>query len=372
MTFASASALSLSFFGYYLGTHHAPYTAAAKGAVAVYEPTIMVAVSRNAEVPIVVKGIGEIGTSNDVQIKSRVDGYVQNVLFTEGNQVKAGETLIQIDPRPYRAAVLQAEGQVERDQAQYRSAKADLDRILDLAARGFASKQAIEQHESAVAALQASLKMDEAALDISQLNLSFTTIRAPISGRIGKRLVDAGNLVRSADAVSLAEVVRTHPMTGSFTIPEDSLPAVRARMQAGPLAVDAVSPDTGLMLAQGRLLVIDNHIDHLSGNAELKAQFDNADDRLWAGQLFEARMVVASRRGVSVPTSAIFDAPDGKAVFVIDDTDKVALRRVVVGLSGGLTTLITGGLDADERVAISKLDMLVPQQRVSIQSAAAN
>jgi multidrug efflux system membrane fusion protein len=258
-----------------------------------------------------------------------------------------------------------------RDQAQYVSAKADLDRAISLADKGFASHQTIEQREALVSGFAGAVKIDQAALDNARLNLDFTTIRAPIAGRIGKRLVDAGNLVHGSDNTVLAEIVQTRPISVLFTVPQSVLPEMRAQMQQGPLSVEAISTDDRHPLSRGTLALIGNQVDPQTGTIELKAAFDNDDDLLWPGQLIEARLTLQTRQNVvAVPVSAVSPTADGKVVFVVGQDHKLSVRKVTLGPSSEGRILIESGLQAGESVAIEKLDELAPGLIIDPQSTA--
>jgi multidrug efflux system membrane fusion protein len=333
--------------------------------------TLKTAVAEKKALTIAISGIGNLQALNSVQIKSRVDGSVDKVLFREGELVTPGEALLQIDPRLYRAAVAQAEAQLAHDQAEYQAAQAKLDRFVKLADKGFTSQDELQQSQATVAEFQAAIKMDRAGLELAQLNLDFTTIRAPIAGRIGKRLVDAGNLVRAADGTSLTEIVQIQPISGFFTVPQSNLADIYAQMQAGPVVVEAMSTDNRRVLSRGRLVLIENRIDPQSGTVELKAEFDNRAGSLWAGQLFEARLILRTQTAVSVPTAAISAAPGGKIVFVIDGEHKVRLRKIIAGPNVEGMTVVESGLATGERVAIEKLDSLAPGVAVQLQEPTA-
>ncbi len=344
----------------------APSSAAQQAAL----PSVKVATAEQRNLPIYVSGIGRVQPLNTAMVKSRVDGSIDKVLFIEGAEVTAGEPLIRIDPRPYQAALSQAEGQLARDQAQYVSAKADLDRAVSLIDKGFASHQTLEQRQATVLGLAASVKIDQALLDNAKLNLDFTTIRAPIAGRIGKRLVDAGNLVHGSDNIALAEIVQTHPITALFTVPQGVLAELRAQMKQGPIPVEAIATDDRRSLSHGTLALIGNEIDPQTGTVELKAAFDNDDAVLWPGQLIEARLTLAFRRGVvAVPVAAVAPTADGKIVFVVDQNHTLSVRRVTVGPASEGQIMIETGLQPGEHVAVDKLDQLAPGLTIRPQSS---
>ena len=360
---ASAVAAALVFGaagGIYFSHPQTSKAEAAKPAHAA-APVVKTTVAAKRDVPIFVTGIGRVQALNTAQVKSRIDGPIEKVLFTEGATVTAGSPLFEIDPRPYRAALVQAEGQLARDQAQYASAKTDYDRATNLVGNGFISQQTLEQREALMAGYAAATRVDQGVLDNARLNLDFTTIRAPIAGRIGKRLVDTGNLIHGSDGTPLAEIVQTRPITALFTVPQGSLPEIRAQMRAGSLAVEAVSTDDRRSLSRGTLQLIGNQVDPTTGTVELKASFDNEDDALWPGQLIEARLTMQYRRDViAVPVSAVAPGAEGQVVFVVDLDNKVAVRKVILGPVSEGRAVVESGLQAGEKVVIEKLDSLAP------------
>ena len=335
-------------------------------------PIVKVAAAEKRDLPLFASGVGHVQALNTAMVKSRIDGPIERVFFTEGEQVAAGKPLFQIDQRPYRAALGQAEGQLARDQAQYAAAKTDYERAVGLVDSGFIARQTLEQREALMAGYAAAIKIDEAALDNARLNLDFTTIRAPISGRIGKRLVDSGNLVHPSDNTPLAEIVQTRPISALFTVPQGTLAAIRAEMQSGSPDVEAFSTDDRHSIGKGRLALIGNSVDQLSGTVELKASFDNEDEALWPGQLIEARLTLARRDNiVAIPSSAVSAGPDGKIVFVLDDHKRISVRKVSVGPASDGKSIIESGLRPGEQVVIEKLDLLTPGLEVRTEAAVA-
>jgi len=343
---------------------------AAKAAKAASAPTVKTTVAERRDVPVFVTGIGRVQALNTAQVKSRIDGPIEKVLFTEGATVAAGAPLFEIDPGPYRAALVQAEGQLARDQAQYASAKTDYERATNLVGNGFISQQTLDQREALMAGYAAAIRVDQGALDNARLNLDFTTIRAPIAGRIGKRLVDTGNLIHGSLGTPLAEIVQTRPITALFTVPQGALPEIRAQMKQGPLSVEAVSTDDRRSLSRGTLQLIGNQVDPATGTVELKASFDNEDDALWPGQLIEARLTMQYRRDViAVPVSAVTPGADGQVVFVVDLDNKVAVRKVVLGPISEGRAVVESGLEPGEKVVVEKLDMLAPGLAVQAEAS---
>ncbi len=331
-------------------------------------PTVKIARAASYCLPVYVRGIGRAEPFNQVQLKSRVDGQIDKVLFTEGDEVKAGQVLVEIDPRPYQAAVAQAEGQLARDQAQLVAAKADLERSTALVEKGFTSHQSFDQQSSLVGQVTAAIRTDQAGLDNARLNLGFASIRAPIAGRIGKRLVDAGNVIHQADNTVLAEIVQIHPIAVTFTVPQDSLPQIQARQKAGPLSVEVLSADDVQALGTGELTLIGNNIDPMTGTIALKAVVENQADTLWPGQFVTARIITSMRNNaVAVPLSAVEPGPDGKFVYVVGEDSKLVARPVKLGQPVRDLAVIETGLAVGDRVVLERQDALKPGMAVAVE-----
>ena len=353
--------------GAFLWHSHHETASAGAGPKARPAPTVHVAAVTQRDVPVYVRGIGQVQPFNIVQIKSRVDGQIDKVLFTEGQQVQAGDVLIEIDPRPYQAAVGQAEGTLAKDQAQLVSAKADLDRSSSLLQHGYASRQAFDQQSAVVGQLQAAIRADQASLDAAKLNLQFATIRAPITGRIGKRLVDAGNVIHTADDNDLVEIVQVKPINVLFTVPQDSLPDIQAGQRVTPLVVEARSGNDQKKLAEGRLTLIGNQIDPQTGTIELKALFENADEALWPGQFLNARVVTSIRKdAVTVPMAAVQTGTKGKFVYVVDNAASTVAPRDVSVLQSVHGLAVVAGLKPGETVVTDNQDQLSPGMAVKV------
>jgi len=322
--------------------------------------------------PVYVRGIGRVDPFNAVELKTRVDGQIDHVLFTEGQQVEAGQALVEIDPRPYQAAVAQAEGQLARDQAQLLAARADLDRSSTLVQKGFATHQSYDQQVSQVGQFTAAIKTDQAVLDNARLNLGFATIKAPIAGRIGKRLVDAGNVVHAADNTILAEIVQIHPVAVILTVPQDALPEIQAHLKDGPLKVEARGADDQKLIGVGDLALIGNSIDRQTGTIELKAVFDNASETLWPGQFVTARVITAMRNNaVAVPMAAVEPGPEGKFVYVVDSESKVQPRPVRLGAPAHGLAVVETGLQPGDAVVLDQQDQLKPGMSIKAEEQAA-
>src|SRR6267154_1781740 len=235
------------------------------------------------DVPVFLLGIGTAQAYNMVSIKSRADGQIVKIDFKEGQEVKEGDLLLQIDPRPYQAALAQAEATKQKDEAQLAGAQADLERYAQLVPSGHQTRQSYDQQKALVAQLQASIKGDEAQIQTAKLNLAYTDIRSPIDGRLGARLVDKGNLVHANDNTPLVMISEVKPIFVSFTLPQDNFDDLREGQNNTPLVVYAYSGDGKKQLAEGKLTLIDNSIDQSTGTVHLKARFDNDDERLWPG-----------------------------------------------------------------------------------------
>ena len=323
------------------------------------------------DMPVLLNGIGTVQAYNMVTIKSRVDGQITDVRFKEGQEVNAGDPLIQIDPRPFQAALEQAQATKVKDEAQLASAQADLDRYAQLVGPGYQTKQSFDQQKALVAQSQAAVKGDQAQIDAAQLNLDYCNIRAPISGRLGVRLVDVGNLVRSADNAGLVTITQTKPIYVSFTLAQEHLHKVHEKQALGPLAVQAYGNDNETLLATGKLTVIDNMVDQPTGTIRLKATFDNADERLWPGEFVNVRVILNTRKGVpTVPAQTVQEGADGKYVYVVKPDDTVERRVVDVASVQDGIAVITKGLTAGETVVVDGQYRLVNGARVKAGPAA--
>jgi multidrug efflux system membrane fusion protein len=322
-----------------------------------------------ADVPVFVNGIGSVQAYNTVTIKSRVDGQIVNVGFTEGQNVKKGASLFQIDPRPYQAALDQASASKQKDEAQLASAQADLARYAQLVPSGFQTKQSYDQQKATVGQVQAAIKADEAQIEAAQLNLGYADIRAPIDGRLGARLVDIGNMVRATDAAGLVTITQVKPIFVSFTVPQEQAHKVRERQAQEPLKVLAYGNDNQTLLGTGKLTLIDNAIDQATGTIRLKATFDNADERLWPGEFANVRVVLNTRRGVpTVPAQSVMDGPTGKFAYVIKQDGTVERREVAVTALQDGVAVIEKGLSPGDKIVIEGQYRLTNGARVRVET----
>jgi multidrug efflux system membrane fusion protein len=320
-----------------------------------------------SDVPIILNGIGSVQASHLVTIKSRVDGQIVSAEFAEGQQVTAGTTLYQIDPRPFESTLEQALANKRKDEAQLVNVEADLARWAELAALGIKSRQTYDQAKAQAEQLRASIAGDEAQIAMARLTLSYATIRAPVHGRLGARLVDAGNMVRAAEGVGLVTIAQIQPVQVSFTVPQEHQHKVREKQARAPLEVIAYGGDGKTLLATGKLTLIDNTIDQATGTLRLKATFANADERLWPGEFVNVRLVLNIRRGVAtVPAQTVQDGPTGHYAYVIKDDNTVERRKVEVAAVQDGLAVVSKGLAAGEKIVVEGQYRLTQGARVRL------
>jgi membrane fusion protein, multidrug efflux system len=307
-----------------------------------------------ADVPVVLRGLGTVQAFNTVAIKSRVDGQIVRLDFEEGQEVKKGAVLFQIDPRPYQAALDQAVANLEKDKANLANAQLNFSRDEELIGSRLAiSQQRYDTDKATVAAGQAILDSDKAQVEAARLNLSYCTITSPIDGRLGARLVDEGNLVHATGNMTLVNIAQIKPIFVSFTLPQSTLDEVRRQQDRQPLAVDAVAGDNETTLAEGKLTLIDNMVDPTTGTIHLKARFDNQDERLWPGEFVNVRVVLSVRRHVpTVPEQTVLEGANGHFVYVIKPDNTVERRAVEVAAVQDGKAVIAKGLEPGERVVV--------------------
>lgn len=345
----------------------------ALASVAVAQPAATVPVStgmaKRQDVPIVTRGIGTVQAFQSVLVRARVDGAVDRIAFTEGQDVKPGDLLAVIDPRPYQAALDQAMAKRAADGAQLGNSRRDLARYADLARSDFASRQSVDTQAASVSQGAANTQADDAAVAMAKLNLDFTRITAPIEGRVGLRLVDVGNLVHASDSGGIVTINQIHPISLLFTLPQEMFPTVQDAIHAAPgapLVVHAFSSDDKQALSDGTLLTLDNAIDTTTGTIRLKAQFANAEDRLWPGQFVNAHLQLGvARNVVTVPTAAVQHGVDGLYVYVVKPGGVAGLTPVEVGQDDGVLTVVTKGLTGTETVVTGGQSRLTDGTRVA-------
>ncbi len=342
----------------------------ARASIAAPAVPVTSGVAEKKDMPQFVRGIGTVQAYNAVTIKSRVDGEIVKVLFTEGQFVKAGDPLIQIDPRPFQAAIEAATATMKRNEAQLTGASLDLERYGQLINSGYQSRQSFDQQQAIVGALKGSIAADKAAIETARLNLTYSDIRAPIAGRTGQRLVDIGNLVQAGQPTSLVTITQIRPIFVNFTVPQDYADAIRHNQKAAALIVLAYASDDKTLLAEGKLSLIDNQIDVATGTLRLKATFANADERLWPGEFVNVRLVLSVRHGVvTVPQRAVMQGANGYYAYVIRPDD-AAQRRIVEigGMQDGLA-IIDKGIDEKEQVVVDGQYRLSDGVRVKAEDA---
>ena len=323
------------------------------------------------DVPVFLHGIGTVQAYNTVAVKSRVDGQIVKINFKEGEEVKVGDPLFQIDPRSYQSALETAQAAKEKDDAQLVGAKLDLDRYEKLLGPGWQTKQSYDQQKATVEQFQAAIKGDIAQIENAKLNLSYADIRSPIDGRLGARLVDTGNLVHASDNTPLVMITEVKPIFVSFTLPQETLDEVHENNKRAPLVVRAYSGDDKKQLAEGKLTLIDNMIDQATGTIHLKARFDNDDERLWPGEFVNLRLILSTRKGVAtVPQQTVQVGPNGYYAYVIKPDNTVERRAVeVASMQDGLA-VITKGLTVGENVVVDGQYRLTEGARVNPSKAA--
>jgi multidrug efflux system membrane fusion protein len=305
------------------------------------------------DVPVFLNGIGTVQAYNMVTVKTRVDGQIVNVGFREGQEVKEGDPLFQIDPRPYQAALEQAQAAKKKDEAQLVGAELDLDRYSKLLGTGYQTRQSYDQQTALVGQVQAAIKGDQAQIDTAALNLGYADIRSPIDGRLGARLVDKGNLVHTSDNTALVTITELKPIFVSFTLPQETLDEVRQHQNEAPLVVRAYTGNGGTLLSEGKLTLIDNSIDQTTGTIHLKARFDNLDERLWPGEFVSLRVILRVRSNVAtVPSQTIEAGPNGSYAYIIKPDDTVERRAVDVASVQDGIAVVTKGLTPGERVVV--------------------
>jgi membrane fusion protein, multidrug efflux system len=340
----------------------APPAAPAAPGVPVTPGTVTV-----ADVPVFLNAIGSVQAFNMVTIKSRVDGQIVGISFKEGQEVQEGAPLVQIDPRPFQAALEQAQAAKQKDEAQLASAQLDLSRYSQLLERGNQTRQSYDQQVALVGQLQASIKSDQAQIDAAKVNLGYADIRSPISGRLGARLVDSGNMVHPTDATGLVTVAQLRPIFVSFTVPQENGHKIRERQAKAPLEVVTYGDDNKTVLSKGKLTLIDNAIDQTTGTIRLKAEFANDDERLWPGEFVNVRLIMNTRQGVpTVPAQTVQDGPTGQYAYVIKDDNTVERRAVEVAAVQDGIAVVTKGLSPGERVVVEGQYRLTNGARVKV------
>jgi membrane fusion protein, multidrug efflux system len=321
---------------------------------------VVVATAQKGDIPVIFNGLGSVTAFNTVAVRSRVDGQLINVAYQEGQFVHEGDLIAQIDPRPFQVQLEQAQGQLAKDTAQRKDAEVNLDRFKLLFKEGVISQQQLDTQSALVGQVTGSIAADQSSIDNAKLQLTYSRITAPISGRVGLRLVDAGNIVHATDPNGLVVITQLQPIAVIFSLPQDQLPIVNSKLRGGAhLPVEAFDRDNTDKVATGKLLTIDNQIDATTGTYKLKAVFDNADNALFPNQFVNVHLLVDTARNLTVvPTVAIQRGPQGTYVYAVEAGNKVKIRPVTVGQDAGNSVGITTGLNPGEVVVIDGQDKL--------------
>lgn len=321
-------------------------------------PVVIGAVGQE-DFPIVREGIGTVQAYNTVTIRARVDGTLQKVLFQEGQDVKADAVLAVIDPRPFKAALDQAVATKAKDEARLVNAELDLKRVVDL--RDWASRQSLDTQNALVAQLQATVKSDAAAIENAAVQLSYTTITSPITGRTGVRMIDAGNMIHANEGAALLVVTQMEPIFVTFTLPQEAREEIVAAQARGSVHVEAYKRDDETVLSEGTLTVIDNQIDPATGTIKFKATYPNKDRRLWPGAFVNVGVITEIRHAATVvPAQAVQRGPNSLYVYTVKPDRSVAMRLITAGGTAGGMTLIEKGLSPGETIVVDGQYKLQP------------
>jgi multidrug efflux system membrane fusion protein len=362
---ASAVGLALVLLVLWRVFHAAPEQKAPERLV-----SVAVDAARTGDVAVHLDGIGTVTPRAIVTVLTRVDGQLMAIHFDEGQTVASGDLLAEIDPRPFQVQLEQAEGQLARDQALLANAKVDVVRYRALAKDDAIPQQQLDTQEALVRQYEAALVVDKGQIDAAKLNLVYSRVTSPVTGRIGLRKVDAGNLVHASDTTGLAVVTQLQPIDVIFTVPEDQLPALMAKVRAGEkLRVDALDRTATTKLASGTLLTVDNTIDPATGTVRLKAEFPNEDDALFPNQFVNARLELDVKHGVTiVPDASVQRGTQGTFVWVVKDDQTVEMRPVKLGVTEGADASVEGGVAAGDRVVVEGAEQLRAGTKVAIQA----
>jgi multidrug efflux system membrane fusion protein len=331
---------------------------------------VQAAIVRRADVALYLEGLGTVQAFNTVTVTTRVDGQLQSVNFVEGEEVRQGDTLAQIDPRPYRAAYDQAVATKAKDAAMLANAQLDLQRYRSLASQNAIATQMLDAQRATVAQMKAQVAVDQAAIDSAKANLDYTTIRSPIDGRAGIRQVDMGNNLVTTANTAVVVVTQMHPVSVIFSLPEENLPDVENGMAAGSLRAIAVARDNKTELDRGDTVVLDNEVNQTTGTLKLKATFPNARERLWPGDFVNVKLLVRTEKNVlTVPAPAVQRGPNGQFVYVVRPDSTVAVRRIALVRFANNAAVIESGVRPGETVVTAGQYRLQAGARVQLSRA---
>ncbi|MFV1476185.1 MdtA/MuxA family multidrug efflux RND transporter periplasmic adaptor subunit [Serratia marcescens] len=328
---------------------------------------VQAATATQQTVPRYLSGLGTATAANTVTVTSRVDGQLMAIHFTEGQQVKAGDLLAEIDPRPFQVQLTQAQGQLAKDQATLANARRDLARYQQLVKTNLVSRQELDTQASLVQQTEGAIKADQGAVDSAKLQITYSRITAPIDGRVGLKLVDVGNYVTSGSTTGLVVITQTHPIDVVFTLPEGNIADLLKAQKAGPVSVEAWDRTNQNKLTTGSLLSLDNQIDTATGTIKLKARFANEDDALFPNQFVNARLQVDTLHdAVVIPTAALQMGNEGNFVWTLSEDNKVSKHRVTAGVQDSRQVVISAGLNAGDRVVTDGIDRLTESMQVEV------
>jgi multidrug efflux system membrane fusion protein len=368
---AALLATAAAAFYFSTGATSAAARAEQRSASARAVPVVAARVERG-EIEVLINALGTVTALNTVTVKPRVDGLLQRIAFSEGQLVKAGDLIAELDARPYQALFDQANGQLQRDQALLANAQLDVERYRDLLASDSIARQVVDAQEALARQYQGSVLADRGAVDTARLQLGFTRISAPLSGRLGLRLVDVGNMVHASDTTGIVIITQTQPISVVFAIPADHLGAVLKQLRAGQtLRVDAWDRENRAKLASGKLLSLDNQIDTTTGTVKIKAEFANDDNALYPNQFVNARLRIETRDNATlIPQAAVQRGTQGTFVYVVDgETSTVSTRSIVLGPAAADRAAVEKGLEVGEQVVTDGADKLRQGAKVELPGA---
>jgi multidrug efflux system membrane fusion protein len=330
---------------------------------------VTVTPAKRADFPVVIESLGQVQAYNTVLVRARVDGEIQKIAFQEGQMVKQGDLLAQIDPRPFQATLDQAVAKKAQDEATLANAKLDLARYATLAKQNFATQQQLDTQNALVNTLTATIAADVAAIDAARVQLGYTTIQAPITGRAGFRLIDEGNLVNAGQQTGIVSIAQLQPIAVIFTEPQDYVDRINQELASGSPAVTVLNADGG-KIATGKLAISDNQVDLTTGTIRLKAEFENADNALWPGLAVNTQLKLGTMKDVvTIPAEAVQHGAKGLFVYVIGDDNRAAVRQIKIARQNVTTAVIAEGLKEGERVVTSGAFLLQPGSLVAIDQA---
>jgi membrane fusion protein, multidrug efflux system len=312
---------------------------------------VTIAQAQTADFPVYLNGLGTVQPYETVTVHSRVDGELTKVAFKQGQMVSEGELLAQIDPRPYQAALDQALAKKAQDEANLKNAQLNLQRYTTLNKEEFSTRQQLDTQQASVDQLNAQIKGDQAAIDNAQTQVGYTTIRSPLTGKTGFRLIDPGNIVHAADTTGIVTIVKLQPISVVFTAPEDDVPQINKALAAGAVPVTALSSDGSKTLSQGHLALVDNKVDQASGTISMKATFENKDNVLWPGLSVSTRLLVETLKQVTVmPEDAVQHGPSGLYAFVVGNDNRAEMRSIKIGQEDNGQAVVSQGVSPGEKV----------------------